>query len=132
MLFRSRDDLSTRLGSTETALSQSQAGLKAMTVDRKLGIWMCAALVVSMAGFPLESLLYIASRQRAALVAQALAAVVYVGLLIWLSHAYGIMGAAVAYFGGQCLEALFSLVPTLAAYRNRHTLTFYAPEEARS
>ncbi|MGA7439223.1 MAG: lipopolysaccharide biosynthesis protein [Luteibacter sp.] len=93
---------------------------------------MCAALVVSMAGFPLESLLYIASRQRAALVAQALAALVYVGLLIGLSHAYGIMGAAVAYFGGTCLEALFQLVPTLTAYKNRHTLTFYAPEEASS
>jgi O-antigen/teichoic acid export membrane protein len=93
---------------------------------------MCAALVVSMAAFPLESLLYIASRQRAALVAQALAAVAYVGLLIGLSHTFGIMGAALAYFGGQCLDAAFSLVPTLGAYRNRHKLTFYAPEETRS
>lgn len=93
---------------------------------------MCAALVVSMAGFPLESLLYIAGRQRAALVAQALAAVLYVALLIGLSHAFGLMGAAVAYFGGQCLEALFSLVPTLAAYRNRHMLVHYTPEEAKS
>jgi O-antigen/teichoic acid export membrane protein len=93
---------------------------------------MCAALVVSMAGFPLESLLYIASRQRAALAAQALAAALYVALLIGLSRAFGVTGAAFAYFGGQCLEVLFSLIPTVAAYRNRHTLTFYAPEEARS
>jgi O-antigen/teichoic acid export membrane protein len=93
---------------------------------------MCGALVVSMAGFPLESLLYIASRQRAALVAQGLAALIYVGLLIGLTHYFGIMGAAIAYFGGQCLEAFFFLIPTLSAYRRRHTLSFYKPEEAQS
>jgi O-antigen/teichoic acid export membrane protein len=93
---------------------------------------MSAALVVSMAAFPLESLLYIASRQRAALVAQALAAALYAALLVGLSHTMGIMGAAIAYFAGQCLEAAFSLVPTLTAYRNRHTLSFHPPEEARS
>ncbi|HEY0199674.1 MAG TPA: lipopolysaccharide biosynthesis protein [Rhodanobacter sp.] len=90
---------------------------------------MSAALVVSMASFPLESLLYIASRQRAALVAQALAAAMYALLLIGLTHYMGIMGAAIAYFGGQCLAAIFSLIPTVAAYRKRHTLSFYAPEE---
>jgi O-antigen/teichoic acid export membrane protein len=92
---------------------------------------MSAALVVSMAGFPLESLLYIASRQRAALVAQALAAVLYAVLLIGLCHLMGVVGAAIAYVGGQCLEALFSLIPTIAAYRKRHTLVYYKPEEAR-
>jgi len=92
---------------------------------------MSAALVVSMASFPMESLLYIASRQRAALVAQASAAVLYVGLLVGLSHWVGIMGAAVAYFLGECLEAGFSLIPTIGAYRQRHTLSHYAPEEAR-
>jgi len=84
---------------------------------------------VSMAGFPLESLLYIASRQRSALVAQALAAVLYACLLVGLTHYMGIMGAAIAYVGGQCFEALFTLVPTIAAYRNRHTLSFYTPED---
>ncbi|MDQ7997224.1 MAG: lipopolysaccharide biosynthesis protein [Luteibacter sp.] len=93
---------------------------------------MSAALVVSMAGFPLESLLYIASRQRAALVAQALAALLYALLLVGLSHYLGIMGAAIAYFGGQCLEAFFSLIPTIGAYRKRHTLSFYKPEEAQT
>jgi O-antigen/teichoic acid export membrane protein len=92
---------------------------------------MSAALVVSMAGFPLESLLYIASRQRAALVAQLLAAITYAALLVGLTHYIGIMGAALAYFGGQCLEAFFTLIPTIGAYRKRHTLSHYAPEEAR-
>ncbi len=91
---------------------------------------MAAALVVSMAGFPLESLLYIARKQRAALIAQALGAVTYVALLIGLTYTMGIMGAAIAYFGGQCLEAIFTLVPTLAAYRNRHTLSHYAVGDA--
>jgi O-antigen/teichoic acid export membrane protein len=93
---------------------------------------MSGALVVSMAGFPLESLLYLASRQRAALVAQALAGVTYVALLVALTHYLGIVGAALAYLGGQCLDAGFSLVPTLSAYRNRHTLSHYAPEDVRS
>jgi O-antigen/teichoic acid export membrane protein len=92
---------------------------------------MSAALVVSMASFPLEALLYIASRQRAALVAQGLAALIYVGLLIGLTHHFGIMGAAVAYFGGQCLEAFFFLIPTLSSFRRRHTLSFYKPEEVQ-
>jgi len=93
---------------------------------------MSAALVVSMAAFPLESLLYVAGRQRAALVAQALAAVTYALLLVGLIRYIGIMGAAIAYFCGQCLEAVFCLIPTLAAYRKRHTLSFSAPEEVRS
>jgi O-antigen/teichoic acid export membrane protein len=88
---------------------------------------MSGALVVSMAGFPLESLLYVAGRQRAALVAQALAAGTYALLLVGLARSLGIMGAAIAYFFGQCLEAAFSLIPTVAAYRGRHTLSFHAP-----
>lgn len=92
---------------------------------------MLAALVVSMAGFPLESLLYMASRQHAALVAQALAAVLYVLLLIGLTHRFGLTGAALAYVGGQCLETFFSLIPTLAVYRRRHALSLYTPGEAR-
>lgn len=91
---------------------------------------MSGALVVSMAGFPLESLLYMASRQRAALVAQTLAAATYILLLVGLTHYLGVMGAALAYFGGQCLEAFFSLVPTVAAYRKRHSLSFDTPEDA--
>lgn len=91
---------------------------------------MLGAIVVSMIGFPLESLLYMASRQRAALVAQLLSAIIYVLLLIGLCHFFGIMGAAFAYFGGQCLDVLFSLVPALSAYRSRHTLTFHSPSKS--
>jgi O-antigen/teichoic acid export membrane protein len=111
-------------------LITSVFGIKYLEAYNLLQV-MSAALVVSMAAFPLESLLYIASRQRAALVAQALAALLYAGLLVGLSHYIGIMGAAIAYFGGQCLEAFFSLVPTIGAYRKRHTLSFYKPEEVR-
>lgn len=92
---------------------------------------MAGALVVSMAGFPLESLLYMASRQHAALLAQALAAAAYALLLIGLSHYLGLVGAALAYLGGQCLDAVFSLLPTLAAYRQRHSLSFDAAGEMR-
>ena len=93
---------------------------------------MSAALIVSMAGFPLESLLYIARRQRAALVAQALAAITYVLLLVALTYTMGLMGAAIAYFAGQCLEAIFTLIPTIAAYRNRQSLAVYAGSDPAS
>ena len=62
-------------------------------------------MVVAMASFPLESLLYIARRQRAALIAHALAALTYALLMVGLTRYLGLMGAAIAYFGGQCLEA---------------------------
>jgi O-antigen/teichoic acid export membrane protein len=92
---------------------------------------MSVALVVSMASFPLESLLYVAGKQRAALVAQALAAAVYALLLIGMSHAFGITGAAIAYVCGQCLEAIFCLIPTLIAYRKRQASasSFWPPED---
>jgi O-antigen/teichoic acid export membrane protein len=87
---------------------------------------MTASLLVSMVSFPLESLLYMASRQRAALVAQGLAALGYGVLLVVLIHWFGLIGAGIAYVAGMCMKALFSLIPTLSAYRNRHTLTYHA------
>lgn len=86
---------------------------------------MMGAVVVSMLAFPLESLLYMAKRQTAALIAQAFAAVAYVLLMIGLTHYLGLIGATLAFVGGHCFEAIFSLIPTLAAYRRRHT--FAAP-----
>lgn len=91
---------------------------------------MTAALVIAMLGFPLESLLYMASRQRAALVAQVLASIVYVGMLIGMALTFGLIGAAIAYVAGQILESLFYLVPTLGAYRRRHTLSYEDPAGA--
>ncbi len=80
---------------------------------------MALSLVVTMASFPLESLLYMVSRQRAALVAEALAAGCYAILLFALIPHYGISGAGFAYVAGICLKALFMLLPTLASYRQR-------------
>ena len=87
---------------------------------------MAASLVVTIAFFPLESLLYMAHRQTAALVAQLVAVLAYLALLTGLSHAYGLPGAGLAYLGGSVGLALCMLVPTLAAYRRRGTLTWSA------
>lgn len=88
---------------------------------------MAAALVVSMASFPLQSLLYMAGRHRAALVGQALAAALFLALLVALARGMGLVGTAVAYVAGQCLMALFWLVPTWSAWRHRGALTYETP-----
>jgi len=85
----------------------------------KVMLW---AVVISMASFPLESLLYMAHRQRAALIAEGSATLVYVLLLLLFMQLYGVMGAAWGFFAGQCINAIFMLIPTISAYKKRHTL----------
>lgn len=84
---------------------------------------MTVSLIVTMASFPLESLLYMVGRPRAALVAQGTATLAYAALLFGLTHWMGLTGAGIAYVAGVTLTALFMTVPTLSAYRNRHRLT---------
>ncbi len=91
---------------------------------------MLSAIVVSMLGFPQESLLFMAGKQQAFLVAQTLASACYIVMLVALSHAFGVSGSAFAFFGGQCLDMLSSLILTLWAYRRRNLLRFSAPLES--
>lgn len=67
---------------------------------------MTASLLVSMMTFPLESLLYMAGRQRAALVAEGLAALLYGIFLVMLIQWFGLIGAGFAYVAGMCMKAL--------------------------
>ena len=80
---------------------------------------MLVALIVSMAASPLESLLYMVGRQRAALVAQAGAALTYVGLLAGLCRLFGLEGAGLAYIVGTVALALFRGLPVVDSYRHR-------------
>lgn len=89
---------------------------------------MAVSLVVSTASFPLESLLYMAGRQRAALVAEGLAALAYGIVLVILIRWFGLTGAGIAYVAGMCMKALFTSIPTAAAYRGRAALSHH--EEA--
>ncbi len=91
---------------------------------------MLGAIIVSMVGFPQESLLFMAGKQRAFLIAQTIASGSYIALLVAMAHLFGVQGAAFAYFGGQCLDVLLSLIPTLSAYRNRYLLGFNIPRES--
>ncbi|WP_260927578.1 lipopolysaccharide biosynthesis protein [Novosphingobium sp. 9] len=91
---------------------------------------MTASLIVTMASFPLESLLYMAGRQRAALFAQGAAAAGYAVLLFVLIHLFGVTGAGLAYVGGVMLNALFMLIPTWDAYRKRASLSHEPVQEA--
>lgn len=80
---------------------------------------MACSLAISMASFPLESLLYMVGRQRAALVAQLSAAVFYLVVLVILTHLLGLTGAGLAYVAGTMVTGLFTLAPTLESYRRR-------------
>lgn len=90
---------------------------------------MLGAIVISMLGFPQESLLLMAGKQRAFLVAQTIASIGYIVLLFMFCHLFGVLGAAFAYFGGQCLDVVLSLIPTLKAFFQRHSLLYNAAGE---
>ena len=81
-----------------------------------LMVW---SLAISMASFPLESLLYMVGRQRAALVAQVAATTVYLALLALLTWHHGLIGAGQAYLLGTVAMAAFTLVPVIGSYRRR-------------
>lgn len=80
---------------------------------------MVVALAVSMASFPLQSLLYLVGRQRAALAAQASAILLYLSLLAAACWRFGLGGAGAAYVAGNVLLAALMAVPVLGSYRNR-------------
>ncbi|MXP25415.1 oligosaccharide flippase family protein [Altererythrobacter indicus] len=84
---------------------------------------MTVSLIVTMASFPLESLLFMAGRQRSAMFAEGAAVLCYAGFLVALTHLFGLNGAGFAYIVGICLKTLFMLIPTIWAYRKRHTLS---------
>lgn len=91
---------------------------------------MLGAIIVSMLGFPQESLLFMAGKQRAFLIVQTVASASYIVLLVVMSHLFGVQGAAFAYFGGQSLDVLLTLIPTLRAYRHRNALGYTVSREA--
>jgi len=80
---------------------------------------MTAALILEMGTFPLESLLYMVGRQRAALVAQLTSALIYCVALVVFSHLWGLTGAGIAFLLGTLATAVCMLIPTLQSYRRR-------------
>ncbi len=97
-------------------------GVKYLQAYDLIQVMLCA-VVISMMGFPQESLLLMAGKQRACLVIQTCASASYMVLLATLPHFFGIIGAAFAYFGGQCFDVLFTLIPTLWTFFHRHSLS---------
>ena len=89
---------------------------------------MTVSLFISMATFPLGSLLYMVGRHRAALVAEGFSVLGYVIMLVVLIHHFGLIGAGFAYVAGMFMKALFALIPTVASYNKRHLLSHH--EEA--
>lgn len=77
------------------------------------------SLVISMATFPLESLLYMVGRQRASLVARTTATVLYLLILYAFSHMFGLIGVGFAFLLGNLLMAIFMLALTLVSFQRR-------------
>ena len=92
---------------------------------------MLGAIIVSMLGFPQESLLFMAGKQRAFLIMQTISSLCYIALLIGMSHFFGLRGAAFAYFGGQSLDVLLTMIPTFHAWRHRTALRFTLSQESQ-
>lgn len=92
---------------------------------------MIFSLALQLATFPLESLLYMAGRQRAALIAQTIAVVAYLTFLTLLTQHYGLPGAGIAYLLGTFVVGCCMLIPTVMAYRQRNDLAF-RPTEMQS
>lgn len=84
---------------------------------------MTVSLIVTMASFPLESLLFMAGRQRSAMVAEGAAVICYTVALVTLIHFFGLAGAGIAYIVGISLKTLFMLTPTVWAFRKRDSLS---------
>jgi len=90
---------------------------------------MTAALILEMGTFPLESLLYMVGRQRAALAAQLSSALIYCVALVVLSHLWGLTGAGIAFLFGTLATALCMLLPTVQSYRRRAVYARPVPPE---
>lgn len=88
---------------------------------------MMLALAVEMASFPLQSLLYMVHRQRAALAAQGAAVIAYLATLAFCTWRFGLTGAGIAYMLGNLLQALFMLAPVVQSYRRRGVAAAPAP-----
>lgn len=83
---------------------------------------MAWSLLVSTAAFPLESLLYMVGRQKAALVAQLSAAAIYLLLLYRLTMTFGLLGAGYAFLLGTIANGVLMLLPTVGSFRTRDAL----------
>jgi O-antigen/teichoic acid export membrane protein len=90
---------------------------------------MVLSLAISMATFPLQSLLYLADRQRDAVSAQAQATVIYLVTLTPLSMVFGLAGAAAAnLLATLCASALMAH-PVLRAWRPQTPATPIGSED---
>ncbi|AAV89940.1 polysaccharide biosynthesis protein [Zymomonas mobilis subsp. mobilis ZM4 = ATCC 31821] len=83
---------------------------------------MSPALVISMACFPLESLLYMAGQAKAVLVAQIVSVITYITALVCLTHTFGLHGAGISYIFGVFLLNILVMIPALIGYTRRHLL----------
>ncbi|MGF6859509.1 O-antigen/teichoic acid export membrane protein [Rhodobacteraceae bacterium MBR-64] len=77
------------------------------------------ALVVSMATFQLESLLYMVGRQVASLVARSVGTAIYLVILYVLGHLFGLTGVGFAFLLGTIVMAGFMLALTLQSFARR-------------
>lgn len=87
-----------------------------------LMMWMSPSLIFFMAGLPMEGVLYTAGRSHYIMVAQLIAVIFYIPLLVYMSHHYGLNGAGLAYALGIFLVTLITFAMTGITYFRRHSI----------
>ncbi|MFT8720823.1 lipopolysaccharide biosynthesis protein [Acetobacter sp.] len=91
---------------------------------------MAPSIIMSMGGFPIPSLLFMAGRPKALFWSHVVGTSVWFVVLIWFTHRFGLYGAAAAYIVAPVLLFLCALIPTLYSFFNRHTLSLPTAEVA--
>ncbi|MBE1724340.1 lipopolysaccharide biosynthesis protein [Bombella apis] len=86
-----------------------------------LMMWMSPALVFFTAGLPMEGVLYTAGRSHYIMLAQLVSVILYVPLLVYMGHHYGLNGAGLAYALGMFFATMttFAIMGITYLRRNR-------------
>ncbi|MFT8783770.1 lipopolysaccharide biosynthesis protein [Acetobacter syzygii] len=83
---------------------------------------MAPSIIISMAGFPIPSLLFMAGRPKALFYSHIIGTSVWLCALIWLTKQMALYGATIAFILAPLLLTVCALIPTLKSFFNRHTL----------
>ncbi|MBA5726195.1 lipopolysaccharide biosynthesis protein [Bombella favorum] len=96
-----------------------------------LMMWMSPSLVFFTAGLPMEGVLYTAGRSHYIMLAQLVSVILYVPLLIYMGHHYGLNGAGLAYALGIFFATMTTFVMMGMTYLRRNKIILPHERETR-
>lgn len=96
-----------------------------------LMMWMSPSLVFFTAGLPMEGVLYTAGRSHYIMLAQLFSVCIYVPLLVYMGHHYGLNGAGLAYALGIFFATLLMFAMMGVTYLRRNRIVLPHERETR-